>query len=258
MTTHSHCLQRIPATAICCLALMFAASLSDAAPAKPTAKEPASDVNSKERIGGLARLPDWSGMWEPATGPGGNAAPKAGGANGSTAAASRPQQLPYNPTWTSTREPDNAVTQCVWGLPRLLDGAYTVEITVLPEQTFMAYDVGEYRHIWTDGRKHPKHVTATSTGHSVGQWEGETLLVHTVGLLSGIWVNNAGATLSDKADVTEHWNQLDKDHLKVDVTIDDPVALIKPYTSTRRYQRVTEINRQPQQNCFENTPSNGG
>lgn len=234
--------------------------------------EVGADLNSKERLMELAKLPDWTGVWESSGmggGGSGNAPKPAAPSSGAGGPAlPRPAALPYNPAWQAKFEAaqkklnaisgeeqtsDNTVTQCIWGMPRIFDGPYTFEVTVLPEQTFFNYDVNEYRHIWTDGRIHPLHVTPTDMGHSIGHWEGETLVVHTVGLKPGIWANSAGTTLSDKANITERWSQTDKDHLKVDVVVEDPLALTKPYSSTHRYQRIVDTNRQLQQNCFENT-----
>lgn len=226
------------------------------------------DLNTKERLQALAKLPDWSGIWESSvSGNAGNVTKPAAPVSGGPGAAQRPAALPYNATWQAKFDAqqkklgtvkgeeqtlDNAVTDCVWGIPRIFDGPYTFEITVLPEQTFINYDVSEYRHIWTDGRVHPLRVTPTDMGHSIGHWEGETLIVNTLGLKPALWVNNAGATLSEKAVIAERWSQTDRDHLKVEVTVEDPLALSKPYTSVHRYQRIMDTNRQLQQNCFEN------
>jgi hypothetical protein len=231
--------------------------------------EARADLDSKERLTVLAKLPDWTGVWQSSIAGGSGAARSAAPANSASGSGAVPRAaLPYNPTWQAKfeaaqkklnaiagEEPtsDNTVTQCIWGMPRIFDGPYTFEITVLPEQTFFNYDVNEYRHVWTDGRTHPPHVTPTDMGHSIGRWEGETLVVHTNGLKLGIWANSAGAILSDKASITERWSQTDKDHLKVDVVVEDPLALTKPYSATHRYQRVADTNRQLQQNCFENT-----
>ena len=53
----------------------------------------------------------------------------------------------------------------------------------------------EYQHIvrriWTDGRQHPKGLDSTWMGHSIGRYEGETLVVDTVGLNSRTWLDPA-------------------------------------------------------------------
>jgi len=148
--------------------------------------------------------------------------------------------------------PDSTVTQCVWGFPRVLSGPYMFEVTVTPELAFFNYDIREFRHIWTDGRGHPDNLVASPAGHSVGQWEGETLVVDTQGVRSGLWITGQGVTLSDQAHFRERW-WLDKDGLlHAQVTIEDPLTFSRPYQLNRSYKRVTDFDRLIQQNCFEN------
>ncbi|MES1195505.1 MAG: hypothetical protein ABUL58_00985 [Steroidobacter sp.] len=200
------------------------------------------DQNAAKRMAQFSKLPNWTGVWEAA-------------ASNNAAASNEPA---FNTAWLqkqNTRKPgpassDNAVSRCVWGMPRLLRSPHSFEITVLPEQTFFSYDINEFRHVWTDGRRHPLHAASTNTGHSIGHWEGNTLVIDTVGMQSGLWISHKGGILSPKAVLEERWNQIDNDHLKVDVTVHDSVALSKPFAFTRRYERA-EATRLTQKQCFE-------
>ncbi len=200
------------------------------------------DNHAATRMAIFAKLPNWTGEWESV-------------ASNNTAAA----EPSFTAAWTAKRNSkksaselvDNAQSRCVWGMPRLLKGTHLFEVIVMPEQTFFSYNVNEFRHVWTDGRKHPLHTTVTNTGHSIGHWEGLTLVIDTIAMQSGLWINPKGATLSPKASIHERWSQTDNDHLKVDVTIQDPIALSKPLVFSRRYQRIADSNTLIQQECFE-------
>jgi hypothetical protein len=203
----------------------------------------AAENHTATRMAIFAKLPNWTGEWESIAG------------NGSTTAT----EPSFTAAWVTKRNSkksapestDNAQSRCVWGMPRLLKGTHIFEVIVMPEQTFFSYNINEFRHVWTDGRKHPLGATITNTGHSTGHWEGSTLVIDTIAAQSGLWINQKGATLSPKASTHERWAQVDNDHLKVDVTIQDSVALAKPFAFSRRYQRVTDNNTLIQQECFE-------
>jgi hypothetical protein len=207
--------------------------------------------NSSARLQAFAKLPDWSGWWE--------IDPLAAGS----------PALPYNAQWqaryeqlrqtsTSTSaggEPlfEHTMTPCVWGFPRVLDGPYRFEVTVTPEQTMFDYEVREYRHVWTDGRGHPPEGVrkASTMGHSTGHWDGEVLLVDTVGLSSATWIDGYGATLSSQAHVSERWSQPQPDQLQVQLSIEDPVAFTRSFQLTHLYRRVSDSHRPMAQDCFE-------
>jgi hypothetical protein len=215
---------------------------------------------------GADALRDWNGLWQMAM-----PAPPAGGAPPATDAPRGPPRmaLAYNTEWQARMEavrarlaavsgeeqiPDNTVTECSWGVPRLFTGPYMFEIVMLPDQVFMNYDVNEFRHIWTDGRVHPRAgaQSPSNTGHSIAQWQGNALLVDTV-TLRPLWLDSEGATLSARAHLVERWSEGAPGVLLLEVTLDDPEALTAPYHFTRSYRRVTDTNRMLQQNCHENT-----
>ena len=226
-------------------------------------------TNSADRVEKWSQLPDWTGLWEMNMGggpPGGGAGPEAGESAGPVVPGPReswsltPQkkadyqalQAELARMEGTEQMPDTTVTECTWGFPRVLSGPYMFEVTVTPELTFFNYDIREFRHIWTDGRDHPKKVTASSSGHSVGRWEGDTLVVDTVGVQAGLWITGQGMTLSDQASFKERWRVADDGLLHAEVTITDPLSFTKPYVLSRSFKRVTDFNRMIQQNCFEN------
>ncbi len=213
--------------------------------------------NSSARLAAFAKLPDWTGWWElDRTEP--------------ASAGSSTDDLPYSADWRARHEAQRAISTaaadgeppleraprpCVWGLLRLLDEPLRFEATVTPEQTMFIYDVREYRHVWTDGRGHPPEGVrkASPMGHSIGHWEGETLLVDTVSLSDAVPIDDRAAMLSDQAEVTERWSMPDPDHLQVRMSIVDPRALTKPYQVTYAYHRVGAGQRLPPQGCPQRT-----
>jgi len=86
------------------------------------------------------------------------------------------------------------------------------------------------RHIYTDGRQHPKNLERTWNGHSIGSWEGDTLVVDTVGLRDESWLDSDGHEHSTQLHVVERFRRPTLGTLEIERTIADPVALAKPYT----------------------------
>jgi hypothetical protein len=83
----------------------------------------------------------------------------------------------------------------------------------------------EWREIWMDGRGHPQDLDPTYMGHSIGRWEGDTLVVDTVGFNGKTWIDqNLDHFLSDAARMEERFRRLDHDILQIDITLYDPKA----------------------------------
>ncbi len=87
-----------------------------------------------------------------------------------------------------------------------------------------------YRQILTDGRPLPEEREPAWFGYSVGKWEGDTLLVNTVGINEKTWLDDSGHPHSDALHIIERFRRPDFGHMEVQVTIDDPKAYAKPWT----------------------------
>ncbi|HTP39442.1 MAG TPA: hypothetical protein VMI92_07675 [Steroidobacteraceae bacterium] len=220
--------------------------------------------NSSARLHAFAAMQDWHGIWELDGSPGTlePAAPPAGGAG-------RPvmrDNAPYNAEWEAKYEKilagdyskiagQNTNTRyCAAGMPRVLASPFMFEIIVTPEKTWMIYTQREIRHIYTDGRQHvpEDQVIRTLWGDSIGHWENGTLVVDTTNVIPGLWLDPSAATLSDQMRIGERISMPDQDHLQDIITIEDPVALTKPWTFTRRYKRVKDFDRMIDDICGEN------
>jgi hypothetical protein len=88
-----------------------------------------------------------------------------------------------------------------------------------------------YRPIFTDGRPLPTDPQPSWDGYSTGKWEGDTLVVQTIGFRDGQWLDTEGAPLTDAAKISERFRRPNFGHMDVEVTVDDPKAYTKPWTA---------------------------
>ena len=88
----------------------------------------------------------------------------------------------------------------------------------------------EFRQIFTDGRALPADPQPAWYGYSSGRWEGDTLVVETVGLNDDLWADFNGSPLTDRARMTERFQRPNFGTLEVQVTVDDPKAYTRPWT----------------------------
>jgi Carboxypeptidase regulatory-like domain len=92
----------------------------------------------------------------------------------------------------------------------------------------LAEDEPAYRQIFMDGRKHPENLDPTWKGHSIGRWEGDTLVVDTVGFNDRGWLTD-GFPHTEKMHIVERYRRPDVAHLILDITIEDPGTFTKPW-----------------------------
>jgi hypothetical protein len=97
-------------------------------------------------------------------------------------------------------------------------------ITILHERDM------EYRQIFTDARPLPTDPQPSWNGYSSGKWEGDTLVVDTIGFRDGLWADYNGSPLTGAARITERFRRLNYGTLEIEVTVDDPKAYTKPWT----------------------------
>jgi hypothetical protein len=85
-----------------------------------------------------------------------------------------------------------------------------------------------YRHIFMDGRTLEASPYPTWMGYSVGRWDGDTLVIDSVGFNDRTWLNNAGLPHTEDFRMTERWHRENVGHVRIDVTYTDPAAYRKP------------------------------
>jgi hypothetical protein len=87
-----------------------------------------------------------------------------------------------------------------------------------------------FRQIFTDGRPLPKDPQPSFTGYSSGHWEGDTLVVQTIGFRDGMWLDRSGSPMTDAAKLTERFRRVNYGNLEIEITLDDPKAYTAPWT----------------------------
>jgi hypothetical protein len=98
-------------------------------------------------------------------------------------------------------------------------------------------DDARFRQVFLDGRAHPADVSPTWMGHSIGRWDGDTLVIDTVGYNEKTWLPGR-LPHTERLHAIERYRRLDLGRLEVSVTLEDPDALIKPWQSTRIWELV--------------------
>jgi len=150
-------------------------------------------------------------------------------------------EIPYQP-WAKalfehrSRNRFEPYTRCKASAgPRGLATAYGTQILDVPElQRIYIFTQGgshSYRVIYMDGRPHPDDLTPTYQGHSVGRWEGDTLVVETIGFNEKMWIDAEGSPHTEQLHLIERFTRVDFDTLMYEVTIDDPGAYTRPWES---------------------------
>lgn len=150
--------------------------------------------------------------------------------------------LPWAKKLMDSRKPeDDPHAACLpMGVPRIA-GPYPWRFVQFPTHTkathlFLIFEgnIHSYRQIFMDGRKHPQDPDPTWFGHSIGWWEGDTLVVDSVGFNDKFWFDRRGHPHTEQLHVIERWTRRDLGTLDREVTIDDPGAYSRPFTATYR------------------------
>jgi len=181
----------------------------------------------------LGALPGQTGIWN--GGGGGNA------------------DVPYQP-WAKAISDYRRVnefephTRCKpSGGPRQFLTPYGVEIVDLPEiKRIMIMDIGgphTFRTIYMDGRPHPKDLSPSFYGHSIGRWEGDTLVVDTIGFNEKFWIDRGQAPHTEKLHLIEKFTRTDMNTMQYELTVDDPGAYtaIWSRSSNMSFRAGTEL-----------------
>src|SRR5262252_791499 len=222
----------------------------------------------------LAKLPDFSGVWERGTvGTGGNsnaafgpqptrgnqspagatagAAPQRGAAGGQRAGGGAGRGAGQRgPSFTpqyeamraaAARQPqpeDNSTANCLPpGMPGIMNQPYPMEFLMTPGKlTIIIEAYTEVRHIYTDGRTLPEDPDPKFFGTSIGHWEGNTLVAETVGFNDHV-EHARGVPHGDKMKIVERFRLTAPDTMTIETTITDPEALTAPYTTSATLRR---------------------
>jgi hypothetical protein len=92
------------------------------------------------------------------------------------------------------------------------------------------------RRIYMDGRGHPDGYPSTWMGHSIGKYEGSTLVVDTAAINETTWIDTLGHPHSDALHLVERFRRVNHDALEIEVTFEDPKDYTRPWTGKKVYQ----------------------
>ena len=198
--------------------------------------------------------PDLSGIWISDRTPVGEESPS--GVEGISTSrhmenlsVDMPDGLPYQP-WlvpiveerTTNLAIDDPHIRCLpdnflraYGLPHLLKFVHTPDILVVLNEMNAGY-----RQVFTDARPLPDDPSPSWQGYSSAQWVGDTLVIDTIGVRNGTWIDWNGSELTETAKVREEISRPDFGHLDITVTVDDPEAYTQPWTVTLRERIVVD------------------
>jgi hypothetical protein len=179
-----------------------------------------------------AGKPDVSGIWKP----------ESGKYIGNIAADLKPGDISFQP-WAaavfeerkdgarSREEPD---ANCLPpGVPKIDAVPFPFRIVQTAASVTILYEAWTlYRQVFMDGRPLPKDPEPNWLGSSVGKWDGDTLVVDTIGFNGKFWLDSAGYPATDALHVTERFHRTDFGHMALQITIDDAKAYTKPWTVT--------------------------
>ncbi|WP_404713731.1 hypothetical protein [Sphingomonas sp. MMS24-J13] len=191
----------------------------------------------------IARLPDLSGVWTP--GPMDKFPP-----GSTTAPPWKPeiaQQVAALQKLEESGRPQNIYINCLpEGLPSSVTQTLnSVEFLVTPGRVTILgeFDGNRLRRIWTDGRGHPPDPDPTFSGHSIGHWEGNSLVIDTIGFLPEVYIPmGQGVGIPNNGDmhVRERITLIDANTLRQEIEVTAPKVLAAPWKAVRSFTRHRE------------------
>jgi hypothetical protein len=171
--------------------------------------------------------------------------------------------LPYQP-WlaalvkerTANNAKDDPHVRCLpdtflraYSLPHMLKFVQTSGLLVVLDEMN-----ANYRQVFMDGRPLPDDPVPSWQGYSSAKWEGDALVVDSIGFRDDLWIDWNGSVVTSAAKVRERIRRPDLGHLEIEVTIDDPKAYTKPWTVTLK-QQIAVDTELVDEICLENEKS---
>jgi hypothetical protein len=152
---------------------------------------------------------------------------------------------------------DDPLARCLpFPSPRAWSNFELQKIIQTPDSVTILDDyMRQYRQIFLDGRSLPGDPEPTFKGYSVGRWEGDTLVVETIGYKDGLWLDGIGHPLTDQARTIERIRRVNYGNLEVRMTIDDPKAYAKAWATVPIRLRLALNVDQLEYICNENEKS---
>ena len=161
----------------------------------------------------------------------------------------KPQEVPIQP-WArdllnqrlQNDGKDDPAAHCKpTGTPAVVSVPVPHKIVQTPQLILILYEEGTvFRQIFLDDRQTVQDPEPRWMGYSKGRWEGDTLVVDTVGFNDQSWLDRAGHPHTEALHVIERYRRRDFGHIDIEVAVDDPKAYTKPITYTQKTTLVPE------------------
>ena len=144
-------------------------------------------------------------------------------------------QTPFGKELNSKEKFDYGARCMPWGYVRSWGTPYPVELIQNSQRLVILFEQNNQFHVIpTDGRSFPKDLEATWLGTSLGHYEGETLVVDTIGFNGRTWLDTQRERLSsDALKINERFDRPDAEHINYEMTIEDSKMYTKPFKNTR-------------------------
>ncbi len=255
--------------------IFFGTSTFAASAAEPAAKGKTQAAPQPRRL--ADGKPNWTGFWSSVgglldeyRGPSFLEAPKGGNAAGQGPPPPGPGpsllKSPYKEQYSeylskaATGLVADPVALCYPpGMPRMMVAVYGMEILQTPEQIAITSEwQAASRRVWMKVKTHPdpEELDPTYAGHSIGKWEGDTLVIDTVGIRKDVPVDYMGLPQSGNMHVVERITETSPGILVNEITIDDPEAFSAPWKQKYTYRYRPDLHLQ-EYTCLENNRNIG-
>jgi len=251
--------------------LLLAVTLATTAATLSLGQTPA-PVGDARAAQGATAIPDFSGLWthaalgfeSPISGPGpvrnlGRTPSGASNFNQLVGDSTNPILQPWaaeivkklgeiSLAGKAFPDPDN---QCLLNPVPYIFWNFEIQLLQQPDKVTILYPHDQDHRQVRLNQPHPAKVTPSIHGNSVGHYEGDTLVVDTIGMNAKTFVDGYRTPHSEKLHVTERWKTIDNgNRLEVAMTIDDAETFVQPWQAVERYRRVEET--LVEQVCAEN------
>jgi hypothetical protein len=168
-------------------------------------------------------------------------------------------ELPFTP-WGADNFKNYDVSQfdytghCLpFGLMRSMNvGGYPIQIVQYGKYLALLFEQSNWFHVVALGRDHPKNLEPTWFGDSIGKWDGDTLVIDTIGFNGKTRLDTRGHPHSDQMHLIERLRLTDPDHMSYEVTVDDPKTYAKPWKNARTFWRLKPGEELIEYSCEEN------
>jgi hypothetical protein len=144
------------------------------------------------------------------------------------------KELPFTPWGAQQRAKADPAqdpsARCLTMFPRHMGWPYPLQIVQTPGQVVILFEADTtFRLIYTDGRKHNPNDDPAWMGHSIGRYEGDALIVDTVGVQEDAWLDGEGVPVSDEFHAVERIRRIESGRaLEVVIKIEDPKVFVAP------------------------------